>query len=127
MLENGRDIFSGRKGLKYGVQACAACHSVQGAVWGGSLGPDLSKTYFKYQDRALTEFLRHPCFQWSAGTPEAHYLTAKESFSLKVFLRQAALQQSAKTTKEKNTLAPQKPMEHRVMAGWRDTQKGKAP
>ena len=119
--ENGRDLFSGRKGLKYGVQACATCHSVQGAAWGGSLGPDLSKTYFKYQDRALTEFLRHPCFQWSAGTPETHYLTAKESFSLKVFLRQAALQQRAETDKEKNAHAPQRRMEARAIAfepGW---------
>ncbi len=128
--ENGRDLFSGRKGLKYGGQACAACHSVQGAVWGGSLGPDLSKTYFKYQDRALTEFLRHPCFQWSAGTPETHYLTAKESFSLKVFLRQAALQQRAKTGKSEERSRSAKADEtsgHSVQAGLGDTQKGKAP
>jgi len=128
--ENGRDLFSGRKGLKYGVQACATCHSVQGAAWGGSLGPDLSKTYFKYQDRALTEFLRHPCFQWSAGTPETHYLTAKESFSLKVFLRQAALQQRTKTeTREERSRSANAygSSGHSVRAGLGDTQKGKAP
>jgi hypothetical protein len=128
--ENGRDLFSGRKGLKYGAQACAACHSVQGAVWGGSLGPDLGKTYFKYQDRALTEFLRHPCFQWSAGTPETHYLTAKESFSLKVFLRQAALQQRAETDKREERSRSAKAdgtSVHSVQTGLADTQKGKAP
>jgi cytochrome c2 len=128
--ENGRDLFFGSKGLKYGAQACAACHSVQGAVWGGSLGPDLSKTYFKYQDRALTEFLRHPCFQWSAGTPETHYLAAKESFSLKVFLRETALQQRAKTgtREERSRFAKADGTSgHSVRAGLGDTQKGKAP
>jgi cytochrome c2 len=129
-VENGRDLFSGRKSLKYGAQACAACHSVQGAVWGGSLGPDLSKTYFKHQDRALTEFLRHPCFQWSAGTPETHYLTAKESFSLKVFLRQAALQHRAKTETREERFHSAKSdgtSDHGVRTGLGNTQKGKAP
>ena len=127
--ENGRNLFFGHKGLKYGAQACAACHSVQGAVWGGSLGPDLGKTYFKYQDRALTEFLRHPCFQWSAGTPETHYLTANESFSLKVFLRQAALQQRAETDKREEHSRSVKAdgrSGQSVQAGLGDTQKGKA-
>lgn len=92
-LELGRQLFSGERRFKYGVQACSTCHSVQGAHWGGSLGPDLAQSYFKFQDRALTEFLRHPCFQWeSAGT---HYLTAKEIFALKAFLRQAGSRKSA--------------------------------
>ena len=128
--ENGRDLFFGRKGLKYGAQACVACHSVHGAVWGGSLGPDLGKTYFKYQDRALTEFLRHPCFQTSAGTPGTHYLTARESFSLKVFLRQAALQQRAETDKseERSRSAKRDGISgHSVRAGLGDTQKGRVP
>jgi mono/diheme cytochrome c family protein len=92
-LELGRQLFSGARRFKYGIQACSACHSVQGALWGGSLGPDLAQTYLKFQDRALTEFLRHPCFQWeTAGT---HYLTAKEIFALKAFLRQAGSRKSA--------------------------------
>lgn len=93
-LELGRQLFSGERRLKYGFQPCSSCHSVQGTRWGGSLGPDLSKTYFKFQDRALTEFLRHPCFQWGAAGSTPHYLTAKEVFALKAFLRQAASRQS---------------------------------
>jgi hypothetical protein len=62
--------------------------------WGGSLGPNLTQTYFRYQDRALTEFLRHPCFQWRQANSGTHYLTAKESFALKAFLRQVALARS---------------------------------
>lgn len=93
-LELGRQLFSGERRLKYGFQPCSSCHSVQGTRWGGSLGPDLTKTYFKFQDRALTEFLRHPCFQWGAAESGTHYLTAKEVFALKAFLRQAASRQS---------------------------------
>ena len=95
-VENGRQLFNGEKHLKYGAQACIVCHSVDDAGWGGSLGPNLTKTYFQYQDRALTEFLRHPCFQSSTGDTGTHYLTARESFSLKAFLRQAALHRTAR-------------------------------
>jgi hypothetical protein len=56
---------------------------------GGTLGPDLTNVYFRYQDVALTAFLNHPCFSWAATKPDA-YLTATESFALKAFLRLAA-------------------------------------
>gem|GEM_PF-1059773 len=92
-LELGRQLFSGEQRFKYGIQACSSCHSVQGTHWGGSLGPDLAQTYFKFQDRALTEFLRRPCFQME--TVGTHYLTAKEVFALKAFLRQAGSHKSA--------------------------------
>lgn len=94
-IEMGRQLFSGERRLQHGAQACSSCHGVQGAGWGGSLGPDLTHTYFKFQDRALTEFLRHPCFQWEISGGGGRYLTAKESFALKSFLRQTALRQSA--------------------------------
>jgi len=29
---------------------------------GGSLGPNLTAAYLKYQDKALTSFLERPCF-----------------------------------------------------------------
>jgi mono/diheme cytochrome c family protein len=92
-IEMGRRLFSGDERLQYGSPACISCHSVQGVSWGGRLGPDLTKIYYKFQDRALTEFLRHPCFQWNSGGDTAHYLTARESFALKAFLRQTAAKQ----------------------------------
>jgi len=94
-LELGRQLFSGERHFKHGIQPCSTCHSVQGTRWGGSLGPDLTQTYFKFQDRALTEFLRHPCFQWETAGAGSHYLTAKEVFALKSFLRQAGSRKSA--------------------------------
>jgi len=98
-IENGRRLFAGQTPFKHGAPACITCHSVQGAGWGGTLGPDLTKTYFRYQDRALTEFLRHPCFRWNTRSAGDHYLSAKESFSIKAFLRRAALQQTAQAGK----------------------------
>lgn len=105
-LESGRQLFSGEQRFKYGVQACTACHSVQGARGGGSLGPDLTQTYFKFQDRALTEFLRHPCFQWETSGAGTHYLTAKEVFALKAFLRQAGSHKSAQDEPPRPPSAP---------------------
>jgi cytochrome c2 len=88
----GRRLFYGETPTKYGVQACATCHSVRGAgLRGGSLGPDLTDVYLRYQDLALTQFLRHPCFSWETQTASEHYLTAKESFALKTFLRASAM------------------------------------
>ena len=110
-IENGRQLFSGEKHLKYGAQACVVCHSVDNAGWGGSLGPNLTKTYFQYQDRALTEFLRHPCFQWSTSGSGTHYLTARESFSLKAFLRQSALRRMARADSTQGPNSAQSGME----------------
>lgn len=94
--ETGRKLFYGDVRTKYGAQACMTCHSVLGAgVRGGALGPDLTDVYGRYQDLALTEFLRHPCFSWDTQAPGGHYLTAKESFALKAFLRETALRQRA--------------------------------
>jgi mono/diheme cytochrome c family protein len=97
-IEHGRRLFSGRDSLQYGAQACITCHSIQGLPWGGSLGPELTQTYVRYQDRALTEFLRHPCFQWRTANPAARYLTPKESFALKSFLRRMALEQATRAS-----------------------------
>ncbi|HEY6248862.1 MAG TPA: c-type cytochrome [Candidatus Angelobacter sp.] len=92
-IERGRQLFFGDARLKYGSQACATCHSVQGSgLRGGTLGPDLTDVYLRHQDKALTAFLRQPCFQWDAGASVGAYLTTKESFALKAFLRQSALQ-----------------------------------
>lgn len=94
--ETGRKLFYGDVLFRYGTQACVACHAVQGAgLRGGSLGPDLTRVYFRYQDIALTAFMRHPCFAWDQETSDGHYLTPKESFALKAFLRMAALRQTA--------------------------------
>jgi len=94
-IENGRQLFTGQTHFKYGAQPCSSCHTVHGLSSGGSLGPDLTQTYFRYQDRALTQFLRHPCFQWNNSDSSAPYLTTRESFAVKAFLRQASVLHAA--------------------------------
>jgi cytochrome c2 len=90
-IEQGRELFFGKKPLRYGSLACSNCHSVQGGdLRGGKLGPDLTQSYSRYQDQALTAFLKQPCFGWQRKESDSQYLTAKESFALKAFLRQAS-------------------------------------
>jgi len=100
-IEAGRRLFQGKTVLSGGGAACATCHSIRDAGWarGGSLGPNLTSMYFKYQDKALTDFLKHPCFKGaakiSAGqslTPQGltpQGLTPQESFNLKAYMAKA--------------------------------------
>ena len=91
-IETGRRLFQGKALLSAGVSACVTCHSIHDAGWGpgGSLGPDLTSAYFKYQDRALTDFLKHPCYQSIVRTAAGHDLTPQESFDLKAYLAKTA-------------------------------------
>lgn len=90
-VERGRRLFVGNEPLKYGAPPCVQCHSTRAVGFrGGSLGPDLTKTYLRYQDMALTAFLKHPCFAWETQSSSDRYLTARESFDIKAFLRSSA-------------------------------------
>jgi mono/diheme cytochrome c family protein len=90
-LDRARGLFTGRARLANGGLACGSCHTIRGAQSSGaaSLGPDLTASYQRYQDRAMTLFLKRPCFQ---RAPEGgDYLTPQESFALKAYMRQASL------------------------------------
>ncbi|PYP87706.1 MAG: hypothetical protein DMG65_16690 [Candidatus Angelobacter sp. Gp1-AA117] len=94
-VDHGRKLFLGETALKYGSEACITCHAVEGAgLRNGSLGPNLTDAYERYQDLALTAFLRKPCFRWQRGSAD-HYLTAKESFAIKAFLRDRSVHHGA--------------------------------
>ncbi len=94
-IDAGRRLFYGEARLAHGRPACSSCHSVQGANWakGGSLGPSLATAYLKYQDIALTSFLKHPCFPRVPDLARAAFLTPEESFDLKAYLRHVSLPQ----------------------------------
>jgi len=91
-VEMGQKLFLGDEHFKYGAPPCVQCHSTQTIGFrGGNLGPDLTKTYWRYQDAALTLFLRHPCFAWeNQASSSEQYLTARESFDIKAFLRHSS-------------------------------------
>ena len=106
-IEAGKKLFAGDMRFKSGAQACAACHSVQGTrLRGGTLGPDLTNIYQRYQDIALTAFLRHPCFPWKMQDAGDNYLIARESFAVKAFLRSAAVGPAKKTTASRQDKPP---------------------
>lgn len=91
-IDTGRALFHGQLQLACASQACAVCHSIHEsrAVSGGSLGPDLTGAYLKYRDRAMTEFLRHPCIPQIPAFVSHLYLTPQESFAVKAYLAHAA-------------------------------------
>jgi len=93
-IERGRALFHGAAPLANRGLACVSCHSIRddGETAGGSLGPSLTAVYAKYQDRALTLFLKRPCFRRVPESATPNYLTSEESFALKAYLRRAALQ-----------------------------------
>src|SRR5215831_991670 len=91
-IDVGRRLFRGEKALTYGGVACQTCHHLRTAAFGesGNLGPDLSDTYFRYQDKALTEFLRRPCVLRELESSTGRFLTPQESFELKSYLAKTA-------------------------------------
>jgi len=91
-LKMGRDLFHHNAPLANGGRACETCHSIGAHKQArhGSLGPDLTFAYLKYQDRALTDFLKHPCFPRDPELSTDHYLSPQESFDLKAYMAKEA-------------------------------------
>jgi mono/diheme cytochrome c family protein len=96
-IERARQLFEGKARLANGGLACGTCHTIRdgSSRSGGNLGPDLSTAYLRYQDRALTLFLKQPCFRRAPEAAPGKYLTPQESFALKAYMRQAALAEKA--------------------------------
>ena len=92
-VTRGRALFAGRAPLASGGLTCTACHAVRdnGHRAGGTLGPELTDTYVKYRDRALTLQLRHPCTPRQPELGSGRYLEPDEAFALKAYLREVAL------------------------------------
>jgi len=92
-IENGRRLFHGTRPLASGGLPCSACHRLERGddARGGTMGPALTSAYRKYEDTALTLFLRHPCFPRVPELSTAEYLAPEESFALKALLRQVAV------------------------------------
>lgn len=90
-IESGRRLFHGATRLNFGGLPCHTCHSIHDRdSKEGSLGPDLTGAYLKYRDRALTDFLKRPCFAREPDSFAAGYLTPQESFDLKAYMAKTA-------------------------------------
>jgi hypothetical protein len=57
---------------------------------GGSLGPDLTAAYSRFQDRGLASLLARGCFPRVVNVPGRPSLTDQESFALRAFLQTEA-------------------------------------
>jgi cytochrome c551/c552 len=87
-IEMGRTLFAGERALAAGGVSCASCHRAGTAAAGGSLGPDLTRAYARFQDKGLASLFARGCF------PRVQQpLTDQESFALKAFLRQTETSQ----------------------------------
>jgi nitrate reductase gamma subunit len=92
-IESGRQLFHGERPFVNGGTACVSCHSIRdgGHTVGGSLAADLTDMFSIYQDGAVTQFLKHPCFRRLPESTSASFLSREEQFYIKGYLRQAVL------------------------------------
>ena len=87
----GRDLFFGATRTRSGGAPCASCHAVQEgrAASAATFGVDLTHAYSRFQDAALSEFLRRPCFPRTFAGEQRAPLTDDEAFAVKAFLFRA--------------------------------------
>ncbi|HMF94257.1 MAG TPA: c-type cytochrome [Vicinamibacterales bacterium] len=90
-IVNGSDLFAGRRAFAKGGAPCGSCHRVGATdASGGTLGPDLSRSYRRYRDKGMATLLSRGCFP-RVPTISGHALTDQEAFALRAFLREAAV------------------------------------
>ncbi len=87
----GRDLFTGSTRLENGGSACIACHSVTGigALGGGVMGPDLTRSYNKFSEFGIISVLTRFPFPVMYPLYEDNSLTQQETAHLTTFLQQA--------------------------------------
>jgi mono/diheme cytochrome c family protein len=87
-IEAGRKLFLGQRDFTRGGASCLSCHRVADAARvGGTLGPDLSRAYARYQEKALSDLLSRGCYPRTPHPSARARLTEGEAFALKAFLR----------------------------------------
>jgi cytochrome c2 len=90
-IRAGKELFYGDSPLQHGGLACNTCHTIAGSKpKDGHLGPDLTKVYWKYRDKALTDFLKRPCFAREPEVSAQNYLAPQEAFDLKAYMGKVA-------------------------------------
>lgn len=87
----GEELFTGRISFKNGGPPCFACHAVSGLPFpgGGTLGPNLTRTYSKLGPEGLSTALHTLFFPAMAPLYDRHLLTASERADLQAFFKQA--------------------------------------
>jgi mono/diheme cytochrome c family protein len=89
--QRGEQFFTGRIPFRNGGPPCSACHRVSGLPFpsGGTLGPDLTRTYSKLGSEGLDTALHTLFFPAMAPLYDPHPLTVSEQADLKAFFKEA--------------------------------------
>src|SRR5262249_34159507 len=88
----GSDLFAGRRTFAKGGAPCGSCHRVGATdASGGTLGPDLSRSYRRYRDKGMSALLARGCFP-RVPTILGHALTDQEASAVWAVLRQAGVE-----------------------------------
>ena len=89
--QRGEQFFTGMIRFRNGGLQCSTCHRVSGLPFpnGGTLGPDLTRTYSKLGSEGLDTALHTLFFPAMAPLYDPHLLTVSEQADLKAFLEEA--------------------------------------
>lgn len=85
----GARLFSGAQPLYNGGPPCMSCHTVHNAdviVPGGTLGPDLTRTFSRLGDKGLDATLAEPQFDMMKTIFGYRPLSEEEVFALRAYL-----------------------------------------
>lgn len=108
-VEAGQKIFAGVKPLANAGTACAACHSVkgEGALGGGTLGPDLTDAYARLGgQKGLNAWLSAIPSPTMKPIYEAHPLQPEESHALVAYLANVSGEGESKPLAKEATSGP---------------------
>lgn len=89
--ERGEELFTGQIPFRNSGPPCSGCHTVSGLPFpgGGTLGPNLTRTYSKLGPEGLSTALHTLFFPTMAPLYDRHLLTAPERSDLFAFFKQA--------------------------------------
>ncbi len=98
----GERLFRGLLIPKNRGPACMSCHNVSGAaaLGGGTLGPDLTRTYIKFGEAGTSALLASLPFPVMRPIYQDHPLTSEEQADLKSFFREMAKRRPVDKTPE---------------------------
>ncbi len=98
----GERLFRGLLIPKNGGPACMSCHNVSGAaaLGGGTLGPDLTRTYTKFGEAGTSALLASLSFPVMRPIYQDHPLTPEERADLKSFFREMSKRRLVDKTPE---------------------------
>ncbi len=103
----GRDLFTGSMRFENEGPSCIACHSVTGigALGGGVMGPDLTRSYKKFSEYSITTILTDFPFPVMNPLFSDHSLTPQEQAHLIAFFQQSMTERPAEAVVQLALLA----------------------